>query len=170
MNARKITYAGMMVALTIIFLIFASTLPRANSIFYILCSISIMIMVWIFGIKEGFVVYIASSLIGFFLVPNKFVAVVYILIFGLYPLIKALCERGFPVYLEFFLKFLYYNLALIILYFMFKLIIKELPHFKFGLALTIVSSEVIFILYDYLLTLILQKLKSLKIFGGTNHG
>lgn len=90
-------------------------------------------------------------------------------IFGLYPIIKALCEKGFPIYVEFFLKLLYYNLALIILYFMFKLIIKEIPHFKFGLILTLVSSEVIFILYDYLLTLILQKIKSLKIFGGANH-
>ncbi|ADQ46665.1 hypothetical protein Calkro_1819 [Caldicellulosiruptor kronotskyensis 2002] len=170
MSTRKITYAGMMVALTIIFLIFASILPRANSIFYILCSVSIMIIVWLFGIKEGFIVYIASSLLGVFLIPNKFVAMVYILIFGLYPIIKALCERGFPIYIEFFLKFLYYNLALIILYFMFKLIIRELPHFKFGMLLTVVSSEVIFILYDYLLTLILQKLKSFKIFGGTTHG
>lgn len=170
MSTRKITYAGMMAALTIIFLIFASILPRANSIFYILCSVSIMIMVWLFGIKEGFLVYIASSLLGIFLIPNKLVAMVYILIFGLYPIIKALCEKGFPIYVEFFLKLLYYNLALIILYFMFKLIIKEIPHFKYGILLTVISSEVIFILYDYLLTLILQKLKSLKIFGGTNHG
>lgn len=160
----------MMVATTIIFLMFASILPRANSIFYLLCSVSIMIVVWLFGIKEGFYVYVANSLLAVFLIPNKLVAMVYILIFGLYPIIKALCEKGFPIYVEFFLKLLYYNLALIILYFMFKLIIKEIPYFKYGMFLTVISSEVIFILYDYLLTLILQKLKSLKIFGGTNHG
>uniref|UniRef100_A0A7C5Z879 DUF2232 domain-containing protein n=1 Tax=Caldicellulosiruptor owensensis TaxID=55205 RepID=A0A7C5Z879_9FIRM len=169
MSTKKISYAGMMIALTIIFLVFASILPRANSIFYILSSVCIMIIVWLFGTKEGFFVYIACSLLGMFLIPNKLVSMVYIFIFGLYPIIKALCEKGFPIYIEFSLKLSYYNLALIILYFMFKLIIKEIPHFKFGVALTVISSEIIFILYDYLLTLILQKLKTLKIFGGTLH-
>lgn|GEM_PF-1390215 len=169
MSTKKISYAGMMIATSIIFLVFASILPRANSIFYILSSVCIMTIIWLFGIKEGFFVYIACSLLGIFLIPNKLVSMVYIFIFGLYPIIKALCEKGFPIYVEFFLKLLYYNLALIILYFMLKLIIKEIPHFKFGLILTLVSSEVIFILYDYLLTLILQKIKSLKIFGGANY-
>ncbi|ADQ04257.1 hypothetical protein Calow_0681 [Caldicellulosiruptor owensensis OL] len=169
MSTKKISYAGVMIATSIIFLVFASILPRANSIFYILSSVCVMAIVWLFGVREGFFVYIACSLLGMFLIPNKLVLMVYISIFGLYPIIKALCEKGFPIYVEFFLKLLYYNLALIILYFMFKLIIKEIPHFKFGLALTVISSEIIFILYDYLLTLILQKLKTLKIFGGTLH-
>nr|WP_156823685.1 MULTISPECIES: hypothetical protein [unclassified Caldicellulosiruptor] len=163
MKAREISYAGLMGALSIIFLFFASVLPKGNSLFYILSSVCIMIIVWLYSIKLGFVAYIVVSLLSLMIVPNKLVAVLYILIFGLYPLFKAICERGFPVYIELGLKLLFFNIALIILYFVFKIIMKELPHFKFGIALTIASSEVIFVLYDYLLTLILQKLKSLKI-------
>ncbi|AZT90945.1 hypothetical protein ELD05_09990 [Caldicellulosiruptor changbaiensis] len=163
MKAREISYAGLMGALSIIFLFFASVLPKGNSLFYILSSVCIMIIVWLYSIKLGFVAYIVVSLLSLMIVPNKLVAVLYILIFGLYPLFKAICERGFPVYIELGLKLLFYNVALIILYFVFKIIMKEIPNFKFGIALTIASSEVIFVLYDYLLTLILQKLKSLKI-------
>jgi len=163
LKAREISYAGLMGALSIIFLFFASVVPKGNSLFYILSSVCIMIIVWQNSIKLGFLTYVVVSLLSLIIVPNKFVAVLYTLIFGLYPLFKAICERGFPVYIELGLKLLFFNIALIILYFVFKIIMKELPHFKFGIALTIASSEVIFVLYDYLLTLILQKLKSLKI-------
>ncbi|WAM32231.1 hypothetical protein [Caldicellulosiruptor naganoensis] len=163
MKAKEISYAGLMGALSIIFLFFASVLPKGNSLFYILSSVCIMIIVWQNSIKLGFLTYVVVSLLSLMIVPNKLVAVLYILIFGLYPLFKAICERGFPIYIELGLKLLFYNVALIILYFVFKIIMKEIPNFKFGIALTVASSEVIFVLYDYLLTLILQKLKSLKI-------
>lgn len=163
MKAREISYAGVMEALSIIFLFLASVLPKGNSLFYILSSVCVMIIVWLYNIKLGLLVYMTTSLLSFIIVPNKLVTVLYVLIFGLYPVFKAICERGFPIYIEFGLKLLFYNIALIILYFVFKIIMKEIPHFKFGIALTVASSEIIFVLYDYLLTLILQKLKSFKI-------
>lgn len=163
MKAREISYAGLMAALSAVFLIFASLLPKGNSVFYILSSVCVMIIVWLYSMKIGIVMYLAVSLLSLIIVPNKLVAILYILIFGLYPIVKAFCEKGFPFYIEIGLKLLYYNIALIILYFVLKIILKEIPHFKFGIALTVASSEVIFVLYDYLLTLILQKLKSLKI-------
>lgn len=122
-----------------------------------------MIIVWLYSTKTGIVMYISVSLLSLIIVPNKLVAILYILIFGLYPVIKAFCEKGFPLYVEMGFKILFYNFMLIILYFVLKIILKEVPHFKYGIVLTVASSEVIFLLYDYLLTLILQRLKTLKI-------
>lgn len=163
MKAREISYAGLLAATSLLFLILASLLPKGNSLFYVLSSVCVMIIVWLYSIKVGIVMYIAVSVLALIVVPNKLVAILYVFIFGFYPIVKALCERGFPFYVEIGLKLLYYNIVLIILYFVIKIIIREIPHFKFGIVLTVVSSEIIFVLYDYLLTLILQKLKSLKI-------
>lgn len=166
MSARKISWAGVIIALSIIFLMFASLLPKGKSIFYILSSLCILIVVWMYDIRTGILSYIATSLIGIFIIPNKMVVSFYILFFGIYPIVKALIERGIPIFYEILLKLLYYNFTLIILYFVFKIIIRQLPIFKFGFLLTIISSEFIFLLYDYLLTLLLQRLRSLKILEG----
>jgi len=166
MKSKRIAYAGMIIALCIISLFFASFVPKGKSLFYIISSLSIMIIIWLFDIKLGLSTYIAASILSFFLIPNKITFLVFALFAGLYPIMKALFERGLKVWLEFLLKFTYLNISLIIFYLLFKIILKLTFDFKYQLWIIFLSIQFIFILYDYLLTRLLAILKQHKILEG----
>ncbi|MEZ0536759.1 hypothetical protein ACAG39_05840 [Caldicellulosiruptoraceae bacterium PP1] len=170
MNAKRLSYSSLLTALCVIFIFLASILPKGKSIFYILSSICILLSIWLFNIKTGFLVYLSSSILSFFIVPNKFSVVFFLIFSGFYPIVKAILEKGYKPLIEIILKYLYFNIGLIIFYFMSKLIIKEVLNFRYGIILTIISSEIIFILYDYLLTAFLLRIKSLKILEGKTNG
>ncbi len=72
------------------------------------------------GFPAGAFCYAATGLLGLFLSPDKGLAVLYLLFFGLYPLVKCLIERLRNVALEWVLKLVFFNLVLTFCYFFFQ--------------------------------------------------
>lgn len=70
-NSRKIATAGLLVALTVVFIYFG-TMLETNTLFFIIAAafcVGIAIREW--GLGLGFAFLIASILLNIFLVPNK---------------------------------------------------------------------------------------------------
>ena len=71
--------------------------------------------------------------------------------FGIYGLIKYIIERDRPVYIEYFLKILFANVAILIVYF----ILKPFVYIPVNLF-TVLIFEVLFIVYDNIYSLFIE--------------
>ncbi len=58
--------------------------------------------------------YVATSLIGLLFIANKEAVVYYVAFFGYYPVIKAVLESKLPRVAEYVLKFLIFNVSIIL--------------------------------------------------------
>lgn len=155
---RKIAYTGILLAVDVTIFLMVN-LFQTNTIFLLgLASLPIAIVIMNWGPKTGIVFYLASVILSFIAMANKIHWAIYTLTFGIYGLIKFLIEQDRPIILEYILKLLYANIALVILYFIAKQFVY-VPS-KWYLVLLF---EVVFLIYDYVYSLFIdyydQKLK-----------
>lgn len=78
-----ITFGGILVGITMVFIFAAQVLPGLSSSMYLLSSIPVGIIIMERDIKSGILVYVASSILGLLILPNKLEVLPYILFFGL---------------------------------------------------------------------------------------
>lgn len=151
-KAERIAVSGFAIAFVIISL-YLGTIIRNNRIFFIALATYIGVLPYIKGdIKAGITAYAASAVLSLILIPNKLYAGIYV-IFGVYPLIKLICEK-MKTYKEFLLKYFWFNLSVGIAYALFKNIVlvgEFLSTFK-GIILLVFLLEFSFFIYDYVFT------------------
>lgn len=158
--SRKIAYSGILLALNLV--IFSMiNIFQTNTIFLLgLASLPISIIIMNWGPKTGTIFYVASALLGFMTISNKVHWILYVFMFGIYGLIKYLIEKDIPIYIEYILKLIYANIALIIVYF----IAKQIVYISQKWYLILIF-EVAFLVYDYAYSLFIDyyncKLKNL---------
>lgn len=111
--------------------------------------------------------YVATSLIGLLFVANKEAVVYYVAFFGYYPVVKALLESKMPRVAEYILKFLVFNVSIIlsgvVLVKVFGMPYNDLLGIdgesafftKYALPIMLGMGNVVFILYDVALTRLL---------------
>lgn len=108
--------------------------------------------------------YVATCFIGLLFVANKEAVVYYVAFFGYYPVVKALLESRMPRVPEYVLKFLIFNVSIVIsgvvLVKVFGMPYNELMGIdgesaffaKYALPIMLGMGNVVFILYDIALT------------------
>jgi hypothetical protein len=104
------------------------------------------------GIGAGLTTYLASAILGLIIMPNKLYAGVYAF-FGIYPFIKLLSEKN-KVMLEFFYKYLWFNITMGINYLLYRSLISMNSFFYSleGTILLVIAAEIAFFAYDYVFT------------------
>lgn len=154
MKAKYIAENGILVALTLIILYSASILPISTLSVLTIASCLIPISIIRTSIKSTILVYIASSILSFFLVATN-IALYYTLLFGIYGIIKYFIERIRKIPLEILLKLVSFNILLSIIYF---IAINFLGNFNaiFPLYILWIMGQIAFLIYDYALTLIIS--------------
>lgn len=149
--SKKVAYGGILLALNIILLMLLNIIP-INTLFLLgLASLPVSIIIMEWGIGSGIAFYIGSVILGFIVMSNKSQWIIYIFTFGIYGIIKYLIEKNRPIYIEYILKFLFANIVLLIMYF----ILKEFIYIPINL-ISVVSFEVIFVIYDHMYTLFIE--------------
>ena len=127
---------------------------------------ALLVLLAVIEISQGTaaMIWIATSILAFLLLPNKFIAVEYACLMGVYPLVKAFAER-LPVVISWVIKLLFVNLALAVM--------VVLGHFVFAypiesawlMAATFLLATVTGVVFDIaltkLLTLYLMRLRSM---------
>ena len=151
MKSRYIAESGLLVALTLVILYATSVIPISTLSILTVASCLIPISIIRTSIKNTILVYIASSILSFFLVPTN-IAIYYTLFFGVYGIIKYFIEKAKNIPLEIFLKLISFNILLGIIYFITKsflvVISPDLP-----LWILWLGAQIVFLVYDYALTL-----------------
>lgn len=154
MNSKRITTNAFLIALTIIILYLNLILPISTISILTLASFIIPITLIRNSIKDAFLVYISSSIISFFLLPLNIV-LLYIGFFGIYGIVKYFIEKINNITLEIILKLAFFNFILIIGFLIFKSFLP-INSIKIPIWLFIVLSQIIFLIFDYALTLLIS--------------
>jgi hypothetical protein len=154
MKAKFIAENGISIALTLVILYATSILPISTLSILTVASCLIPISIIRTSIKNTILVYIAASILSFFLVLTN-IALYYTLFFGIYGIIKYFSEKLRNIPLELFIKLIAFNILLAIIYF---IMINFLGDFiiNYPLYLLWIIGQIIFLIYDYALTIIIS--------------
>jgi len=151
MKSKYIVESGLLVALTIVILFATSIVPISTLSILTVASCLIPISIIRTSIKNALLVYIASSILSFFLVPTN-IAIYYTLFFGIYGIIKYFIEKFKNIFIELIIKLIAFNLLLGIGYLITKSFLGIIsPKFSFWILWIIAQGA--FLVYDYALTL-----------------
>lgn len=154
--SKKISLAGINSSLIIMSLFFSSLLPTNKLLFLTLSSVLLAIIVIEINTFFAFLVYIGTSIFGFLLVNNKVIMLLYILFFGYYCIIKYYIEKINNIIFEWILKFIYFNMIFILLYYLsIKLLFSNII-VKINQYVLLLVIQIVFVVYDYSISLILH--------------
>ena len=165
MKAKDITLGGIMVALSIITLYLTTIIPINTLSILTLASCFIPITILRSNIRTAGFVYVATTLMSFFIVPINY-AIMYALLFGIYGIVKYFIEKLRKMPIEIILKLLFFNAVLSIGLIFMTAFIQEL-NINFPTWLLFLVAQPAFLLYDFAITtaitFYLEKSKKLKI-------
>lgn len=152
-TSKELAAGGFTVLLTVLFLYFSYILPTGRLFFFSLSTVFISVMVIEYGKKAAFMTYIASSLLGFIIIPDKIILLPYLIFFGYYGIIKSLLENRDSLIFEWLMKILSYNTGLLIFYLLYTSLFNLPLTDRLPLAFLILILELFFVIYDYSYTL-----------------
>ncbi len=164
--SAKTALGAMVTALSVVILI-----PSAMQVFvYALPAMAGMLTMFaVVEIDKKWAIgsYVATSLIGLLFVANKEAVMYYVAFFGYYPVVKALLESKLPRVPEYILKFLIFNVSIIlsgvVLVKVFGMPYNDLLGIdgesafftRYALSIMLGLGNAVFILYDVALTRLL---------------
>lgn len=155
----------MAVALGTVFMLLASMLPFFE--YAVPAAAGILVLFIQAEIKKPWAagVYIATSLLGVFVVPNKEAVGMYIALFGLYPILKSFFDKP-PKWLSYVLKIIFFIADVVgVYYIMINLLFissaQELMEdmTKITLPILLLCGLIAFIFYDRALMLLERSYK-----------
>lgn len=168
-TTKKITVSSMVVALGAIFLIIGSYISAVDLILEVIASLLAVFVYIEIGSPYTWLVWLATTLTVAFLPNGISVAGMYLLVFGIYPILKAYIERT-PRVIWWPIKLVYINVIIVILALAVRLITGASMFTSELLIVNValwVLINVAFVAYDMFITVAvrLYMLKYRKIFA-----
>ena len=150
-KTRRGAVAALLAALSLVLLYLAALAPSGRLGVVALAGLVPAAAVVSAGWAAGVLCYAAAGLLGLLLLPDKGLALLYLIFFGLYPLLKSPLERLNSRVLEWAGKLACFNLALALFWFVLGAVfLPLLPGMLRGSAwLAFLAGNVIFAAYDY---------------------
>lgn len=169
-HSGKVALGGMVTALCVVLMFLTGVIPIATYALPAVSGVLLVVIVIEMGAKWSWMVYAAVSVLSLLFAPDKEAAVLFVLFFGYYPILKSHIEkRQGKKLLAWVLKFLVFNAAMIASFFIaVKLLsIPEDSFTLFGVYLPwvfLLLGNIVFLIYDYalsgLILMYIQKLHS----------
>ena len=152
-RTKRIAISAMLSALGVVILYIGSVIEVLDISMAVIASMFAIFAVIEYGAGFAWSIYAITGVLSALLLPNKFPAVMYILFFGFYPIIKERIERLRKKTLEWILKEVVFNLCLVLLmlvgnYFL-MIDIKEWMAVEIAFFLL---ANATFVIYDIALT------------------
>lgn len=148
--AGTVVYAAILGALALIFLYLGNLLPTGRWGIAALAGLMPAGAIISAGMTSGVICWLGVSILGFFLVPDKLVVMLFALLFGLYPIVKNLIEGMRKLVPEYILKILFFNLSFTVIFLAMKTaVLDSLPVALSVAWLLYLVGNGVFLLYDY---------------------
>jgi hypothetical protein len=152
-NAKKVALNGILGALSLVSLFLATVIPTNRLALYALSSFFISVAIVESGVKAGWLFYLSTALLALIILPEKLGVVPYVMFFGFYGIAKYYIEKMDKIFLEYILKFIYFNFSLGIAWLLIRqFFIAELT-VKLPWFVIIIALEIIFLVYDFVYTM-----------------
>ncbi|MCI8501320.1 MAG: hypothetical protein HFJ85_03690 [Oscillospiraceae bacterium] len=155
----RVVFSGMIAALCIVLLLCTGFFPFATVALPAVAGVLMVPIVVELGVKWACLVYAATAAVSFFITPEPSAMLLYIFFFGYYPVVKALIERLHKSMLEWAMKFLLVNAAMVVLFllaswlFGLEKVLPEVQNFgKFVYLGIWIGANAAFLIYDLALT------------------
>lgn len=87
-NTKKVALGGTLSALSLTLMLVGSILPFSEYITVVLAGLVLVIVSGELGLRYAFTVYCVVALLSSILLPSKELAMLFVMLFGYYPLIK----------------------------------------------------------------------------------
>jgi hypothetical protein len=148
-RTKKLTFSAMLVALSIVILYISVIIPAGKLSLVAVAGILPAAVVIGYGISGGILCYAATSVLALILLPDKAIAIVYVLVFGHYPVIKSLIERLNNIAAEWVIKILFFNAVFSALYWGFFSAFTSVINFAaVSLPIVYAAGNAVFIIFD----------------------
>ena len=149
-KAKRVALSAVLAACSLFFLYLASYLPSGKMGMAAAAGLFPAAAVVSCGFGAGFLCYAGTAILGMLLVSDKAVALLYLLFFGFYPMLKGFIERMNRLVPELILKLLIFNVYAVVLFRAFgNLFAAMVPGKDLPSAVLILLGNVVFLLYDY---------------------
>jgi hypothetical protein len=164
-SAQTIALTGMLAAVALVLLLAASVTPSGWIGVTAVAGLAVAVAVATAGMGSGLLCYVTASLLGLLFLPAKRVALVFLALFGLYPLLKQWLERCRIRAVEYLLKLVFCNAVLLCLYFfayqlLFAQALTDWAAPVSFLPVLLIGGSVVFLLYDYAFTKVMSLLQA----------
>lgn len=157
---KNLAFCGILSALGVVIML-TTIFPYLDFSIPVIASIIVAVIIIEMGYRWAILSYATISTLSMLLCTNKEAAMMFVGIFGLYPVIKSFCESKIKVRtIEYILKFLYFNLGIVISYsiivFVLGIPFEGLEILgKFTIPILLFVLNLVFLVYDLALTNVL---------------
>jgi hypothetical protein len=159
--SRKVAFGGILTALCLVLIYIAAYAPSGKLGLYALASVTIAAAVVELNIKLGIMVFAAAAFLILPITGSINALLLFVLFFGSYPLLKYSIEKQRSAPIEMLLKFGSFNLMALLAFLIYKQLFGVSPvnlailssWMIAGIAL---AAQVIFLIYDYILSRLLD--------------
>lgn len=160
-RSGRTALGGVMAAGSLVFLWIASITPSGRLGLTAVAGLFPMAAVLAAGRSAGYLCWAASGLLGFFLLPDKGVPLLYLAFLGLYPIVKGRIESIRRLPAEWGFKLVFFNLALTLFWFFFRgMFLPDPPSWLAdNLPLLYLLGSAVFVLYDVGLSRLIAMLR-----------
>ena len=150
-NSFNVAIGGIVASLAVVLMFFTGVFPFATYALPALAGLLMVIIVIDYNVKWALSVYVAVSILSLLITPDREAALLFIAFFGYYPILKSIFEK-LPRVIEYVLKFLVFNLAIVGAYYLIINILGMpdiLSEFEeVGIPLMLGLGNVTFLIYD----------------------
>ena len=150
-NTKKITFCAIMSALAAVVML-VSYFPYFTYAVPAVAGLCIMVVVIEIGCKWAFLSYFSSAFLAFLFAETES-KLIYIALFGFYPILKCLIEKIGKPFAEWIIKFLLFNTCVVTMYFVFSellmLSFEDMGSLaEYGAIILLILGNIVFVIYD----------------------
>lgn len=153
-QTMQVAFSAVIAALSTVVMAMAGIVPTATVALPALAGLCVIPVVYEFGVRWGFGVYLAVSLLSFLFVADREAALMYVVFFGYYPVLFAFFGRIRRRWLRVVVKVCVFNAAMA-LETLAALFVLGVPYDAlffggvWGILLMLVLLNLLLFLYDY---------------------
>lgn len=152
----RVALGGIISALCLLCMFMAGIIPAFYLILPMAAGVLLMIIASEVSISWAVLTYISVSILSIFITADKEAALVFIMVFGHYPILRYYLERMKFKVLRYFIKLAVFNICVIAFFYVTVFVfgidqmLEEMEEFgKYGAAILLALANVIFVLYDF---------------------
>lgn len=109
-NTKKLALSSIFTALCFVVMYLGGLTQVLDLCAVVLSALVVIIAVIELGGMWPWLIWAVTSVLCIFFIPDKFIALEFVIFGGIYPMIKAWLEK-FPAFISWSMKILYFNLA-----------------------------------------------------------
>lgn len=157
-KSSEIALGGVFSGLCLLIMFLTGLIPFGTYAFPALAGAMLTVVLIENGSKVATMVYISVSFLSFFVVPDREAAMMFVFFFGYYPIVRKQIEKLKYKLVQFVLKFLLFNAAILLAYFL-MIFVMGMPDLlsemgelgKYSAYILLGSGNLVFFMYDYAL-------------------